>query len=88
MTQIQLEQLVAVLREENKVMKARIQSMSEQFQAREGAYKALQDRIEQQQTGDRTVIVHGEELQYASMTTSEIADYTGAPEIDSLGSTP
>lgn len=88
MTQIQLEQLVAVLREENKVMKARIQSMSEQFQAREGAYKALQDRIEQQQAGDRTVIVHGEELQYASMTTSEIADYTGAPEIDSLGSTP
>ncbi|KAG0056668.1 hypothetical protein BGZ89_002060 [Linnemannia elongata] len=88
MTQIQLEQLVAVLRVENKVMKARIQSMSEQFQAREGAYKALQDRIEQQQAGDRTVIVHGEELQYASMTTSEIADYTGAPEIDSLGSTP
>ncbi|KAK3830268.1 MAG: hypothetical protein JOS17DRAFT_775596 [Linnemannia elongata] len=63
-------------------------SMSEQFQAREGAYKALQDRIEQQQAGDRTVIVHGEELQYASMTTSEIADYTGAPEIASLGSTP
>lgn len=88
MTQIQLEQLVAVLMEENKEMKARIQSMSEQFQAREGAYKALQDRMEQQQTGHRTVIAHGEELQYASMTSSEAAIYTTAPEYGSLGSTP
>ncbi|KAF9536743.1 hypothetical protein EC957_009808 [Mortierella hygrophila] len=88
MTQIQLEQLVAVLMEENKEMKAKIQSMSEQFQAREGAYKALQDRLDQQQTGDRTVIAHGEELQYATMTSSECANYTGAPEIGSLGPTP
>ena len=60
--------------EENKEMKARIQSMSEQFQAREGAYRALQDRIEQQQAGDGTVIVHGEELNYASMTSTEVAE--------------
>ncbi|KAG9060848.1 hypothetical protein KI688_007917 [Linnemannia hyalina] len=78
----------AVLMEENKEMKAKIQSMSEQFQEREGAYKALQDRIEQQQTGDRTVIVHGEELQYASVTSSEGANYTGPPEHGSLGPTP
>jgi len=88
MTQIQLEQLVAVLMEENKEMKARIQSMSEQFQAREGAYRALQDRIEQQQAGDGTVIVHEEELKYASMTSSEVADYRGVSEYGSLGFTP
>ncbi|KAG0044781.1 hypothetical protein BGZ90_008664, partial [Linnemannia elongata] len=88
MTQIQLEQLVAVLREENKEMKARIQSMSEQFQERESAYRELQDKINQQQTRDKTVFVRGEELRYASMTASEVENYVGVDEIGSLGSTP
>ncbi|KAF9116911.1 hypothetical protein BGW39_002564, partial [Mortierella sp. 14UC] len=92
-----LQQMFALLQEENAKMKEAMQAMAEELQAvkqtaveREGAYMALQALLEQQPAQHQQAGLENnnniEGLNYGSMTSSAVADYGGVSELGSQNS--
>ena len=86
-TQSQLLEMIQQMKAQNDELRATIATLTDQSAERELAYRELYDRLNQQAIPRDASQAESEHIVYASMTSTQVREYAGAPFIGSTETT-